>query len=485
MQAPAGVAPSSTFKSPITQISYAIDAQGFVTVNSLIDTVVLSLMGFQKLPGGRNNLIAVTDPTTSDDSSLDYAAFSAWINQAATNNSGTVPRAWLCADASVGAAKWFQISIGSSTPGTAEFTHLILDGLLTGSCTQVTAFSGGGQASATQLTTIVNNIITATSSSEPYDSSKLPAATPGRLAWGINSAANPVRMFGLGSDTINAFGASTGFMQPVGSIVPYVCRDTGKWSAINFGMGFTTYAAYNTNSATSSATLTGANISGGIADVTLELTGTLSAAGTATLPTVANLVAAIPNPVAGQAYTLRVMNSSAGDFTWTVATNTGWTLNGTMTIDAGGWRDFQVTLTTLAAAVLRSIGASAPVAGMGFATNFAFKTNSATTDATLTGTNISGGEVETTLALTGTMSGDSNATLPTVANLVAAIPDPVAGQSYKLRIVNESSASHVWTVLTGTGWTLAGTMTINQGASRSFYVTFTTLSAAVLQSIDA
>ena len=489
MQAPPTVVVPSTMKLPLTGNSLAIDAEGFVTVNTTLDIIALGLQGFLLLWGGRNTFDATADPVAGNNSSQDYGPGSLMINIAATNNSGSAPRAWMCVSGTIGAAVWIQISVGNSIAGTAEFTNLIVDGLLTGAAQQVTAFSGGGQASATALTSLVSNITTATSSSAPYDSTKLPAAVAGRVHFSINSAANPNQMFGVGTDTINAFAAATGLTQPVNSLTLYFCRNTGVWTAASFplgmGMGQTVFAAYNSNSATSSTTLTGANISGGIADVTLELTGTLSAAGTATLPTVANLVAAIPNPVAGQTYRLRILNSSAGDFTWTVATNTGWTLNGAMTVDAGGWRDFQVTLTTLAAATLRSIGASAAVEGMGFATDFAYNTNSATTSATLTGANVSGGAVEVTLAMTGTMSGDSNATLPTVANLVAAIPDAVAGGSYKLRIVNESSANHVWTVLTNTGWTPAGTMTVAQNASRNFYVTLNTLSTATLQSIDA
>ena len=76
--------------------------------------------------------------------------------------------------------------------------------------------------------------------------------------------------------------------------------------------------------------------------------------------------------------------------------------------------------------------------------------------------NISGGATEVTLNMTGTMGGDANAQLPTVGNLVAAIPDAVAGASYKLFVINSSSANHVWTITTNTGWTLNGTMTIAQ-----------------------
>ncbi len=113
---------------------------------------------------------------------------------------------------------------------------------------------------------------------------------------------------------------------------------------------------YNTNTATSATTLTAANISGGNVEVTLNMTGTLAGAANATLPTVASLVAAIPGASVGQSYKLRIINSGAGAFAWTVVTNTGWTLAGTMTVANLAYRDFYVTLTSLTAATLQAIG---------------------------------------------------------------------------------------------------------------------------------
>lgn len=117
-----------------------------------------------------------------------------------------------------------------------------------------------------------------------------------------------------------------------------------------------TNAAYNTNTAVASTVLTAANITGGYNEVTLNMTGTLTGAANEQLPTVAALVAAIPNAVAGQSYKLRIINSSSGNFAWTVTTNTGWTLSGNMAIAQNTWRDFYVTLTSLTAATLQQIG---------------------------------------------------------------------------------------------------------------------------------
>lgn len=133
---------------------------------------------------------------------------------------------------------------------------------------------------------------------------------------------------------------------------------TGRW--LRDTLASTSLAlvqqAYNTNAATTNAVVTGAQITGGTVMTTLNMTGTLGGAATLTLPIVANLVLAFPTAVPGQTYQLRIMNSSSANFAWTVTTNTGWTLNGTVAIAQNTWNDYIVTFTTLAAVTLRYIG---------------------------------------------------------------------------------------------------------------------------------
>lgn len=117
-------------------------------------------------------------------------------------------------------------------------------------------------------------------------------------------------------------------------------------------------AGYSAANSAVSFTATAAQIGGGAAFNELDLTGNPAGAANVTLPTVAALVAALPNPVAGTSYLLRIKNS-ANSGTWTVVTNTGWTLNGTVTIATGTWRDFVVTLTSLTAATLQNAGGGA------------------------------------------------------------------------------------------------------------------------------
>ena len=110
--------------------------------------------------------------------------------------------------------------------------------------------------------------------------------------------------------------------------------------------------------------------------------------------------------------------------------------------------------------------------------------NTATSSATLTAANIYGSYDSVFLNLSGTLGGAANATLPTVAALAALFPNGVtAGQGYMLTIINSSSGAYAWTVLTATGWTLTGTMTVAQNTTRTFIINFTSASTATLTSV--
>lgn len=110
---------------------------------------------------------------------------------------------------------------------------------------------------------------------------------------------------------------------------------------------------------TTGFTATGNQVAGA-QDNVLLLTGTLGAGAALTLPTAANLLAALPANIQaapiGTSFMLRIINASSGAFAWTVTTNTGWTLSGTMTVAQNTWRDFIATVTAVGAITLQSIG---------------------------------------------------------------------------------------------------------------------------------
>ena len=108
--------------------------------------------------------------------------------------------------------------------------------------------------------------------------------------------------------------------------------------------------AYSAAANTTGFTATGAQIAEASTTV-LDLTGTLGAGAALTLPTVAAMLASFtPNQaVVGSTIILRVVNHSSAAFAWTVTTNTGWTLAGTMTVAQSTFRDFQLMVTAVGA----------------------------------------------------------------------------------------------------------------------------------------
>lgn len=94
----------------------------------------------------------------------------------------------------------------------------------------LTAFAGGGQASALQLTSRINRVSTVASAN---DSVKLPLAVAGITVEVINGAgANSMQVFGAGTDIINDVATATGVAQAAGKTAQYVCvtsAPAGKW----------------------------------------------------------------------------------------------------------------------------------------------------------------------------------------------------------------------------------------------------------------
>lgn len=90
-----------------------------------------------------------------------------------------------------------------------------------------------------------------------------------------------------------------------------------------------------------------------------EFINTGTTPGNLQMPTAANLVAAIPNAAIGLSYILEIRNGSGAANTATITTNTGITLTGTMTIAQNVTRRFIVTLTSLTAVTVQSMGISA------------------------------------------------------------------------------------------------------------------------------
>lgn len=124
---------------------------------------------------------------------------------------------------------------------------------------------------------------------------------------------------------------------------------TGKYSSDSSAAGFT---------ATAAQIALPANVATAPALVVLDLTGALAAGANLQLPTVSAVQTVVGEDFTGQTWMLRIINNSSGAFAWTLTTNTGWTLNGTMSIAQNTFRDFLVTISDAAAhtASLQNVG---------------------------------------------------------------------------------------------------------------------------------
>ena len=132
---------------------------------------------------------------------------------------------------------------------------------------------------------------------------------------------------------------------------------------------------------------------------------------------------------------------------------------------------------------------SFPVAG-GVITSVlqhAYESNTATSSTTALVANVYSGSSLTALYMTGTLGGAANLTLPSVASVVASFSVPVvAGQTWIWRVANASSANHAWTVVNSSGgWTLNGTVAINQSTWNDFLVTLLNGTTGTMQNIGS
>ena len=145
------------------------------------------------------------------------------------------------------------------------------------------------------------------------------------------------------------------------NVIALYQNHTDTWSIIGQNVVDYPIVSYVANSSVVGFTLTAANVATAGIENIVNLTGAISAGTNVTLPTVASVIAFVgsANINNNETFKLRVVNSGGtGSGVWTVTTNTGWTLNGTQTVAVGGWRDYVVTITSVASATasLQAVG---------------------------------------------------------------------------------------------------------------------------------
>ncbi len=189
-------------------------------------------------------------------------------------------------------------SIGAS--GTSSKTVLDSTSAITFSTTTgITAFAGGGQASATALTTVINRVDTVATVA---DSVKLPTATAGQIVIVINNSSNAMQVFGAGTDTIDGVATATGVSQMANSAVVYSAAATGNWFTDGLSTGFNTSNGLQTSSFNASVT---AFAGGGQASAT-ALTGLVNR-----VSTVASQGDSVKLPASAPGTVVVIQNSGA------------------------------------------------------------------------------------------------------------------------------------------------------------------------------
>lgn len=132
-------------------------------------------------------------------------------------------------------------------------------------------------------------------------------------------------------------GLCKGFDWPNSDTVAWATGATGSITTINQP----NLVAVQNNNTVGAATLAIGQILGNV----LTRGGTQTANFTDTTPTAATIVGEYQNPQVGQIVRLRIVNTTG--YTETIAGGTGVTTSGTMTIAAGAWRDFDISLTNV------------------------------------------------------------------------------------------------------------------------------------------
>jgi hypothetical protein len=195
-------------------------------------------------------------------------------------------------------------------------------------------------------------------------------------------------------------------------------------------------------------------------------------------PTAALIVAGIAGAVVGSGFPFTIRNTADADEPITMTTNTGLTLSGDMVIGRNRAKRFLAVVTNAGAGTeavsIYAESLEPPV--------LAAVTTTATAGAvTHTAAQILGG-----LILRDPAGANRADLFPTAANIVAALPGCVVGQTFDVTILNTADAEEIINMTTNTGLTLSGDMAIERYRSKTFRVVLTnvTVAAVTIYALD-
>ncbi len=208
----------------------------------------------------------------------------------------------------------------------------------------ITAFAGGGQSSATQLTSQINSITTCATAA---DSVKLPTSVAGRLVQVSNLGVAYANVFPISGDLIDALAANTAIKLAPGQSIIFTCAVAGSWKATHQESLGVKYTSSTTVVVFSAGELTGAAY--------VVYNNTQTTPGSIATRTATQMFNDNPYSRVGGAYILRIINNQ-GTGTLTVTAGSGVTITGTATIAPNTYRDFAVTYTSATALTMHTMG---------------------------------------------------------------------------------------------------------------------------------
>lgn len=215
-------------------------------------------------------------------------------------------------------------------------------------------------------------------------------------------------------------------------------------------------------------TLTAAALTAGF----ISRTGTQVAAFTDTTDTAANIVAALPDAVAGTTWEVTVENNTA--YAETLAGGTGVTITGQTVIPPNSWARYICTYVSDTAITMEAValGTETPLAPFNY------------NDTTAGTSTLAAGQMEGAAENILDCSGQTAAvgfTTRTAAQIIAGVPNAVIGMAWKFRVINRNTSSGAITLTGGTGVTITDSAAVAINTQADYIVTITGASTVTMQ----
>lgn len=212
----------------------------------------------------------------------------------------------------------------------------------------ITATAGGGKTSAHQLSAVVSRVTVVATAG---DSVKLPPSKVGAELIVINSdAADPMQVYGNGTDTINSVATATGITQPSGTAWTYTCTTLGAWVTLSGSSSDVING--DTKLVTTTTTSTNTTTLAAITGLSVQLTSAGTYAILAKLPISTNGTAGAKLAVA----TSNSVTATSINVTGSFFTASGVAVANTTVLGSGIGSTATVVLAELAGAIVVSTG---------------------------------------------------------------------------------------------------------------------------------